>query len=88
MPGPGGETIYLHEALRDALLAVAGTKGGAIDNRRLGWWLQRNKGRIVDGLRHSVAPERDRHSKTAKWLIERGQNGAGSAGPCGVSLTP
>lgn len=35
---------------REALLAVAGD-GGAINGRRLGKWLGRNKDRIVDGMR-------------------------------------
>ena len=36
--------------LRDALLAVAGERGGAVGQRRLGNWLSRQKGRILDGM--------------------------------------
>ncbi len=83
-----------HEELRNALLAVAaGAKGGSIDNRRLGWWLRRNNGRVVGGLRLRLAPEPDRHSKTARWVVEHVQSGAsnsaGFAGSGGViSITP
>jgi hypothetical protein len=36
--------------LREALLSVAG-EGGAINSARLGRWISKCKGRIVDGLK-------------------------------------
>ena len=39
---------FVNEALREALLVVAGNIGN-IDSRRLGTWLGRNKDRIVKG---------------------------------------
>lgn len=41
---------YKNADFREALLSVAGA-GGAISGRRLGKWLGRNKGRIIDGQR-------------------------------------
>jgi hypothetical protein len=38
---------FVNHAFREALLVIAGN-GGAIDSRRLGTWLGRNKDRIVD----------------------------------------
>jgi putative DNA primase/helicase len=39
---------FVHDAFREALLAVAGN-GGVIDSRRLGTWLGGVKDRIVNG---------------------------------------
>jgi putative DNA primase/helicase len=45
-----GRFEFSNEALREALLTVAG-RGGAINSRALGHWLSANKSRIVDGDR-------------------------------------
>ena len=39
-------------ALADVLHDIAG-EGRGINTKRLGWWLRRNAGRIVDGMRIS-----------------------------------
>jgi hypothetical protein len=41
---------FVHDAFREALLAVAGSAGN-IDSRRLGNWLSRNQDRIVNGTK-------------------------------------
>ena len=53
---------------RDALMAVAGSKG-QIDGGRLGRWMMGREGRIVSGLRMRRG-ERDNHSKVSKWRVE------------------
>ncbi|MBV9859873.1 MAG: hypothetical protein JO038_07215 [Alphaproteobacteria bacterium] len=44
------ERGFLHPEFREALLVVAGD-GGAINSKRLGHWISRHKGRIVNDLR-------------------------------------
>jgi hypothetical protein len=62
-----GAPAFRNEALREALLVVAG-EGGAINSRRLGKWLAANKDRIVGGLRIAHAGE---SSGVAQWRLER-----------------
>ena len=47
---PGATNVAVYADLRDALLRIAGDRGGVINTKRLGKWLQARKGRIVDGL--------------------------------------
>jgi hypothetical protein len=51
---PGGidtnKREFMNPNFREALLIVAG-EGGAINSRRLGNWLGKNKGKVVDKLR-------------------------------------
>jgi putative DNA primase/helicase len=42
-----------------------------IDSKRLGHWLGRNRGRIVDGVK--LRGEKDEHSKQMKWWLEQMQ---------------
>ncbi len=64
---PDGTVEFVNEALREALLNVAG-RGGAISSRALGIWLSSNKGRIVDGMRIEQNGER---SHVAVWTLIR-----------------
>lgn len=41
---------FLHPDFREALLVVAGD-GGSINSRKLGTWLGKRKGRVIDGMR-------------------------------------
>ena len=52
---------YQRPEFRDFLLRIAGDRG-AVSSRRLGAWLRKIQGRIVDGLRLVVVPS----SATAK----------------------
>lgn len=65
-----------HGEFREALMAVAGD-GKTINSRRLGWWLTRNKGRLVDGVR--VVLVRDSHTKSGKWSLKNPANPANPA---------
>ncbi len=56
-------------ALRDALLEVADDRRNGIDPRRLGRFLGRFNGRVVDGLK-LVAGE-DAHAKQRTWRVTR-----------------
>jgi hypothetical protein len=55
--------------LAKALYAVAAPPGRSheIDAKRLGHWLSRNRGRIVDGIK--VLGEKDAHSKQIRWRL-------------------
>jgi putative DNA primase/helicase len=44
---------FTFSALRDLLLRVAG-EGGAVSGKRLGKWLSRISGRVVDGFRFEM----------------------------------
>lgn len=50
--------------LADVLHDIAG-EGRGINPKRLGWWLRRNAGRIVDGMRLSQT----RVSRVAEWRV-------------------
>jgi putative DNA primase/helicase len=54
--GYSANTKFARPLFRDALLAVAGA-GGAVNGKRLGKWLKRNKGRIVGGVRFQQAEQ-------------------------------
>ena len=58
---------FARPELRQALLAVAGEKGG-VNSRRLGRYLARNADRIVSGLRVVKAGE-SHHA--IKWRCEK-----------------
>jgi hypothetical protein len=58
--------------LNKALAAIAAPPGRSeIDTKRLGKWLGRNKGRIVDGLK--IFGDKDQHSKQVKWRVSPAQ---------------
>lgn len=51
-----------------ALCAIAAPLGrNEIDALRLGRWLSRNRGRVVDDLK--IVSEQDRHTKQLRWLL-------------------
>jgi putative DNA primase/helicase len=54
--------------LNKAIIAVASSPGRPdIDTRKLGQWLSRNRGRIVDGLK--IFGDKDAHTKQMQWWI-------------------
>jgi hypothetical protein len=54
--------------LNKAISAVASVRGrNEIDALRLGHWLGRNKGRVVDGVK--IVGEKDAHTKQIMWLL-------------------
>jgi putative DNA primase/helicase len=69
--GPGSFDLnppgFLYPDLREALLVVAGD-GGAINSRRLGTWLGRNKFRLVDGLKLGPATVQDGYKR---WKVTK-----------------
>lgn len=58
-------TRFAYPDLREALLVVAGD-GGAINSRRLGTWLGRNKGKVVDGVKLAPATMQDGNKR---WQV-------------------
>ena len=60
-----GKGEFKLPSLREALLDVA-AEGGFISNRRLGNWLAKRKGRIVEALRLELATER---GGSRRWCV-------------------
>ncbi len=58
---------YLNETLLEALTDIAGERDGSINRKRLGWWIKRHAGRVVNGLR-LVQDTSTRNA--AKWKVE------------------
>lgn len=56
------ETIELNEVLRDIA-----EEHGVINRRKLGWWIKRHMGQIVDGLRFV---KWEGNSSSEKWRVE------------------
>jgi hypothetical protein len=56
-----------NEALYDSIVGIAGERNG-INNNRLGWWIKRHVGQIVNGLR--IIQDKSVVSNVAKWKIE------------------
>jgi putative DNA primase/helicase len=40
-----------NEALLEAITDIAGERDGSINRKRLGWWIKRHAGRVLNGLR-------------------------------------
>jgi putative DNA primase/helicase len=55
--------------LHQALLDVAEGRSGEIDGKRLGHYLGKHKGRVIDGLKLDVRV--DAHSKQNLWMVVR-----------------
>lgn len=64
---PLGNLVY--SALLEALREVADDRRGGIDTRRLGKFLGRYNGRVVDGLK--IAASDDTHAKQRTWKVVR-----------------
>jgi hypothetical protein len=58
---------HANEALFEAITDIAGERDGSINRRRLGWWIKRHSGRVVNGLR-LVQDTSNRNA--AKWKVE------------------
>ena len=56
-------------ALHDALMAVAATRGGTLDHRRLGYWLRQHRDKILGRrtLRRSTTAHND---NLARWYLQ------------------
>lgn len=61
-----GEIRLANPDLRSALIEIAPGKG-EIDTRRLGRWLGRYRGRVLDGVKLTASD--DSHSKQARWYL-------------------
>ena len=58
-------------ALLNALLEAAGDQKGNINNRKLGWWLKRYRGRIECGFMISDEAKKDTKTKVEIWSIRQ-----------------
>jgi putative DNA primase/helicase len=66
--GPTEAPVFRYPDFRDALMAVAGDKGAFINPTKLGQWLSRNRGRVLDGLRieQGISIE---HGGAVRWKV-------------------
>lgn len=55
------------DTLREIIGDIAGERDGSVDRKRLGWWIKRHAGRVVNGLR--IVKDTAIHS-AAKWKME------------------
>jgi len=60
------EIGYANPELRDALLLVA-NDGRGLNSLRLGKWLGRRKGRMIDGMK--IVAFADNHAKAVRWAL-------------------
>jgi hypothetical protein len=54
--------------LLEALRTVAGDRGGTVNARRLGHWLRRHAGRILEGKKIERGRDKD---GAARWRVEQ-----------------
>ncbi len=59
---------YTNETLLEAITDIAGERDGSINRKRLGWWIKRHAGRVVDGLR--FVHDKSVTSNATKWKVE------------------
>ncbi len=55
------------DTLREIIGDIAGERDGGVDRKRLGWWIKRHEGRVVNGLR--IVKDTATHN-AAKWKVE------------------
>lgn len=67
LTGPHGD--FINPNLREALLEVADDGRGAVKSKKLGHYLGRHKGRVLDGLK--FVPTYDDHAKQNTWKVVR-----------------
>lgn len=66
---------FIHEALHEALTAIADDKRGGIDTLKLGRECAKHKGRIINGLK--LVAGYDTHSKQNLWSVVHSGSGCG-----------
>jgi hypothetical protein len=64
-----GGSSNLNEALQDAITEIAAERDGTINRKRLGWWIKRNAGRVVHGMR--FVQDKATTSNAVKWKVEQ-----------------
>ena len=55
------------DELREIIGDIAGERDGSVDRKRLGWWIKRHAGHVVNGLR--LVKDTATHN-AAKWKVE------------------
>jgi hypothetical protein len=58
-----------NEDLREILVEVAAERDGTINKRKLGWWIKRHAGRMVEGLR--IISDTTFTINASMWKIEK-----------------
>jgi hypothetical protein len=59
---------HANDALLEAITDIAVERDGSINRKRLGWWIKRHAGQVVNGLR--FVQDKSVSSNTAKWKVE------------------
>lgn len=55
--------------LRELIVEIAAERDGTINKKKLGWWIKRHSGRVVNGLRFTV--DDSVNTNAAHWKIEQ-----------------
>ena len=58
----------MNSDLRELIVELAAERDGTINKRKLGWWIKRHSGRVVDGLR--VVADESYKTKSVMWKLE------------------
>lgn len=58
--------------LREIIKEIAAERDGTINKKRLGWWIKRHSGRVVDGLR--IVVDDTLKTNAVRWKIEKIDN--------------
>ena len=58
----------MNSDLRELIVELAAERDGTINKRKLGWWIKRHSGRMVDGLR--VVADESYKTKSVMWKLE------------------
>jgi hypothetical protein len=58
--------------LREIIKEIAAERDGTINKKRLGWWIKRHSGRVVNGLRFIV--DDTLKTNAVRWKIEKIDN--------------
>jgi hypothetical protein len=64
----GMNGVHQHEILLETMTDIAGERDGSINRKRLGWWIKRHAGQVVNVLR--FVQDKSVSSNTAKWKVE------------------
>ncbi|MGZ8954886.1 MAG: hypothetical protein ACXW0Q_09435 [Methylovulum sp.] len=61
-----------YEDLKEVVIEIASERDGSINKKRLGWWIKRHSGRVVNGMRLVI--DDSLKTNSGRWKIEKIKN--------------
>jgi len=58
-----------YEDLKEVVIEIASERDGSINKKRLGWWIKRHSGRVVNGMR--LVSDDSLKTNSVRWKIEK-----------------